>query len=83
MPVSDNHAKNFLDATKNNTPTVSPIESAVRSDTISHLCNILVRSGKPSLKWDPATETLVDADEHTKSLLSRASRSPYGDILKG
>jgi predicted dehydrogenase len=80
--VSDNHAKNFLDAIKNNTPTVSPIESAVRSDTISHLCNILVRSGKTSLKWDPATETLVDADENLKSLLSRASRSPYGDILK-
>lgn len=82
LQVSDNHSKNFLDAIQNNTPTLSPIESAVRSDTISHLCNILVRSGKTSLKWDPVTETLVDADEQTKSLLSRASRSPYGDILK-
>lgn len=82
LPVSDNHAKDFLDAIKNNTSTVCPIESAVRSDTISHLCNILLRSGKTFLKWDPATETLVDADENTKSLLSRASRSPYGNILK-
>jgi predicted dehydrogenase len=81
LPASDNHAKNFLDAIKNNTPTVSPIESAVRSDTISHLCNILVRSGKTSLKWDPVKETLVDADARTESLLMRSSRSPYGDIL--
>lgn len=79
--VSENHSKNFLDAIKNNTPTVSPIESAVRSDTISHLCNIMVRSGKTSLKWDPVSETIVDADEKTKLLLTRQSRSPFGDIL--
>lgn len=81
LVTSENHSKNFLDAIKSNTPTVSPIESAVRSDSISHLCDILVRSGKASLKWDPATETIVDADEKIKSLLTRSSRSPFGDIL--
>jgi len=83
LTVSENHSKNFLDAIKNGTPVVSPIESAVRSDTISHLCNILVRSGETTLKWDPAAEKLVDAGEKMQSLLTRQSRSPYGDILKG
>ncbi len=82
LPVSNDHSKNFLDAIKNNTPVVSPIESAVRSDTISHLCNILVRSGRSSLKWDPVSETISDADDAVKALLTRQSRSPYGDILK-
>ncbi|MGQ7869169.1 Gfo/Idh/MocA family protein [Sunxiuqinia sp. sy24] len=79
---SSNHTKNFLDAIIDNTPTVSPIESAVRSDTISHLCNIMVRSGETTLKWDPVSETILDGNEKMQSVLSRSSRNPYGDILK-
>jgi len=79
---SSNHSKNFLDAIKDQVPVVSPIESAVRTDTISQLCNIMIRSGNQSLKWDPTAETIIDADENVKSLLTRTARSPYGDILK-
>ncbi|HAZ04627.1 MAG: hypothetical protein A2W90_06850 [Bacteroidetes bacterium GWF2_42_66] len=82
LMASESHLGNLIDAIKNNTPTVSPIESAVRSDTISHLCDILVRSGEKSLKWDPVTETLVNDSEKLQSLITRSSRSPYGDILK-
>jgi predicted dehydrogenase len=80
--LSDNHSGNFLEAIRDNVLTVSPIESAVRSDTISHLCNIMVRSGESSLKWDPVSETIMDGNAKINALLSRQVRSPYGDFLK-
>jgi len=80
---SSDHMRNFIEAIKNGTPTVSPIESAIRSDTISHLCDILVRSGEGSLKWNPEAERIVNPTSKITSLFTKESRSPYGDILNG
>ena len=41
---SPNHCQNFIDAVKSRQPTVSPLAQAVRSDTISQLCDIAVRT---------------------------------------
>jgi glucose-fructose oxidoreductase len=67
--------RNFIDCVKTRQPTVNPIESAIRSDTISHLSNIAIRAGRP-IRWDPATEQIV-GDEHAARMLSRPLRAPW------
>ena len=40
-------ARDFVDCIKSRKPTVSPLESAIRSDTISHLSDLCIRLGRP------------------------------------
>jgi hypothetical protein len=72
---SRDHRQNFLDCVKNRTATVSPIEAAIRSDTISHLCDIAIRVGR-KITWDPEREIIV-GDEEASRMLTRAMRSPW------
>jgi glucose-fructose oxidoreductase len=72
---SANHARNFIDSIRTRTPAVSTIESAVRSDTVSHLSDIAIRTGRP-ISWDPAGETIV-GDDSARRMLSRPMRSPW------
>jgi hypothetical protein len=72
---SVDHCRDFIEAIKTRTDAVSPIESAVRSDTISHLCDIAIRTGR-KVRWDPARETLP-GDETARRMLSRPLRSPW------
>ena len=44
--------QNFVDAVKSRKQPVSPLADAVRSDIISHLCDIAVRL-KRKITWDP------------------------------
>ena len=60
---------------KSRKPTINPFESAIRSDTISHLGNIAVRSGR-KLKFDPEKEVIV-ADDEANGMLSRTPREGY------
>jgi hypothetical protein len=73
--VSDHHQKNFIDCVKSRNETVSPLEGAIRSDTISHLSNIVVRSKRP-VEWDPQREVLV-GDEEATSKLDRPMRKQW------
>ena len=75
LPVSNHHKRNFLECVKNRGQTVSPIEAAVRSDTICHLDDIAIRTGR-KLRWDPAKEQFLN-DEGANRLLSRPMRSPW------
>ncbi len=75
LPVSTHHQGNLLEAVKTRGPTISPIEVAVRSDTICHLGDIAMRLGR-RLKWDPEKELFVNDDE-ANSKLKRAMRSPW------
>ena len=75
LPVSNDHKRNFLECVKNRRQTVSPIEAAVRSDTICHLDDIAIRTGR-KLRWDPAKEQFLN-DEAANRLLSRPMRSPW------
>ena len=75
LPVSNNHRRNFLDCVKTRRQPISHIESAVRSDTICHLDDIAIRTGR-KLRWDPKAEQFVN-DEAANRLLTRPLRSPW------
>jgi len=72
---SPGHQRQFLDCIKTRKATVSPIDVAVRSDTISHLTNICTRL-KRKVRWDPVKEEVVD-DPEAGRMLSRAMRPPW------
>jgi hypothetical protein len=60
---------------KTRKPTINPLESAIRSDTISHLSDICIRTGRP-IQWDPKKERIVGDDEAAK-MLDRPMRAPW------
>ena len=66
--------RNFVDCVKSRKPTINPVESAIRSDMISHLSQLAVRTGQV-IEWDPETETATDPFIH--SVLDRPQRMPY------
>ena len=76
LPVSDNHFGNFLDCMRSREQTISPFETALRSDTISHLSDIVVRTGSP-LKWDPKAEKIIDGTAAQNVFLSRPMREEF------
>lgn len=72
---SDNHCQNFLDSIESRKETISPIESAVRVDTISQLLNIAIRLGR-KIHWDPLSEKITN-DTDAERMLIRPMRSPW------
>jgi predicted dehydrogenase len=72
VPVSRTQGRNFVDCIKTRRATINPFESAIRSDTISHMSNVCVRTGR-SIKWDPAAERIV-GDEAASKMLDRPHR---------
>ncbi len=75
LPVSDHHQKNFVDCVRSRGRTISPIEVAVRSDTVCHLSDIAMRLGR-KLRWDPDREEFP-GDPEANRFLSRAMREPW------
>jgi len=75
LPVSNNHRRNFLECVRTRQPPISHIESAVRSDTICHLDDIAIRTGR-KLRWDPKAEQFLN-DGEANRLLTRPLRSPW------
>lgn len=57
------------------TPTVNPLESAIRSDTISHMSDIAIRLSRP-VRWDPEKERIIGDHEAAKRL-RRPMRKPW------
>ncbi len=72
---SPGHAQNFIDAVKSRRPTIAPIDQAVRSDTISQLCDIAVRT-KRKITWDPKIRKIV-GDQEAAKLAHRPMRAPW------
>jgi predicted dehydrogenase len=70
-----NHTRNFLDSIRGQATPESPIDCAIRTDLISHLSNIAVRTGR-KIKWDPAKETIVGDPEAVK-MMDRTPRKPW------
>ena len=68
-------ARNFVDCIKSRKPTINPLESAIRSDTISHLSEICIRTGRP-IKWDPEKERIL-GDAEAAKMLDRPMRAPW------
>jgi len=67
--------QNFIDAIKSRNEAVSPIGDSVRSDIISHLCDIAVRTGR-KIAWDPKKEVIV-GDAEASKMIHRPMRSPW------
>jgi predicted dehydrogenase len=70
------HERNFVDCIYTKKETITPIEVGHRSITTSHLANIAIRLGRPSLDWDPATERIT-GDAQASALLQRPMRKSY------
>ncbi len=77
------HFENFYQAIRNKTQPISPIDTAVRSDLVSHLSDIAIRLKRP-VRWDPVKETIVGDAEATE-MMQRPMREPYSfeTLLKG
>lgn len=76
LPASPGHWEDFLACVRSRRETISPFEAALRSDTISHLSDIVIRTGQP-LEWDPAAEKIRDPSREQLALLNRSVRAPY------
>lgn len=75
LPESPHHARNYVEAIRTRGTPVSDIDSAVRSDTISLLSDIAIRTGS-RVRWDPRRET-IPGNEPARRMLSRTPRPPY------
>jgi len=75
FPRSTDHRRNFLEAVRNGQDPISPIEAAVRADTVCHQADIAMRLGK-RLQWDAVKEEFVN-EPAANRMLSRAMRSPW------
>lgn len=69
------HMGNFVDCIKSRKQPISPIETAVQSDLISHLSDAAIRLKRP-IKWDPRKEKIIGDSEAAK-MLSRPMRAPW------
>jgi hypothetical protein len=73
-----NSDQNFIDSVRERKTPVSNLADAIRSDTISHLCNVAIRIGK-KVTWDPKAEKFLgdSADEAGKMLHRPPMREPW------
>ena len=65
----------FIDMVKGETGEVCPISDAIISDSISHVGNMAVRTGR-MITWDTDQGKAIDDDE-ANSLFVREMREPY------
>jgi predicted dehydrogenase len=75
VSLGTDHWGGFLECVRTRKTPVSSLESAVRTDTVCHLCDIAMRLGR-KLRWDPAGEQFID-DAEANRLLTRSWRSPW------
>jgi predicted dehydrogenase len=55
----------FVDVVKGNIPETCPLDEAILSDTVSHMSNIAIRTGR-KINWDPVTgEVVGDAEANS------------------
>jgi predicted dehydrogenase len=77
---SSSPVQNLAEAIRGQTKTITNVESAFRSDAVSHLSHIAILLGRP-VKWDATQETIV-GDAEAAALLSRPARAPYDKLLE-
>lgn len=70
-----NHTRNFLDSIRGQATPESPIDCAIRTDLISHLSNIAVRTGR-KIRWDPVKEQIL-GDAEASKMMDRPLRNPW------
>ncbi len=70
------HHQDWIRAIRTGSPVVDPIESGFRSDMISQLAELCIRTGQP-VRWDQKKETIVGNDEAMR-MMRRPMRAPWG-----
>ncbi|AKJ65068.1 Gfo/Idh/MocA family protein [Kiritimatiella glycovorans] len=75
LHASDHPGRDLVQAIRTGGETVCPIEAAIRSDTISHLTDIVARTGR-SIEWDPEREKII-GDPEAEKFLDRPMRTPW------
>ncbi len=70
------HCADFLDAIRTGRRPSADIEIGHLSAALPHLTNILARTGRPELTFDPRTERVVDAPD-ADALLGRTYREGH------
>ena len=65
----------FIDVIKGKIKELCPLDEAIISDTISHMGNIAIRTGR-KIEWNPAKGE-VTGDPEANKLFVRELRSPY------
>ena len=71
----NNHQAHFVECVKKRMPSISPVNTAVQSDIISHLCDISIRVNRP-ITWDPINEKII-GDEQAARMTRRSLQSPW------
>ncbi len=79
LPVSRGQERNFIECVKTRETPASNIDDAVRSDIVSHVCEIAVRLGR-KITWDPIKEDFI-GDAEASRKLTRAMREPWQSIM--
>ena len=67
--------KVFVDVIKGDVKELCPLDEAIISDTISHMGDITIRTGR-KITWDPVKGEVV-GDAEANKLFVREMRSPY------
>ncbi len=75
LAVDANHGANFIEGVRTGIRPASTIDGAVYSDTVSHLSDIAIRTGR-RIRWDHVAERIV-GDEAAARMLSRPMRAPW------
>ncbi|HEX4591364.1 MAG TPA: Gfo/Idh/MocA family oxidoreductase [Gemmataceae bacterium] len=73
--MQQQHFQNFLDCVRSGNRPNADVEEGHKSTRLCHLGNIAYRTGR-ALKFDTATESIVD-DAEANKLLRRSYRSPF------
>jgi hypothetical protein len=69
------HHQDWIESVKTRKAPVDPIESAVRSDLVSQLSDLCIRTGR-TIRWDPVKQTVV-GDEAARKMMSQPMRKPW------
>lgn len=72
---SKSHQENFIDGVLARKQPVANLHSAIRSDIMTHLCDISIRTGR-KVTWDPEKETIV-GNRKARKLMKRPMRAPW------
>lgn len=77
--VSTDHHANWLEAIRDNKPTIAPVEEAHRSCTACLLHHIAMKLDR-KIYWDPRNEQFKNNDAEATAMLARPQREPW--VLK-
>ena len=76
LPISTNHAGNFIEAVKKNHRSVCDIDTAIQSDLLCHLAHIAVKQGR-KLYWDHGKECFKNDNGANDMLKARHIRGSW------